>query len=156
MKTATLSESFDLRLAWTGEFAAEGCVPTLTAEEALRQVAAFCTRVLLCAGRAPDGEPMLPRELLAVYACGALEALCATHGLEWQPLAVRLIEDLLFAPDAVATWVRKSDSSRQAVMQLGAAAFAEWSADPREFAADDFKLLVAAKARVSLAWIEAM
>lgn len=88
---------------------------------------------------------MLPRELLTVYASGAIEALGVAHGFAWQPLAARLVGDLMLQPDAA----QRSDSRRQAIMQRGAAAFTKWSADPRGFAADDFKLLVASEARAS-------
>jgi len=159
MNTATTLEPTSSGLFWasltTSVEPAARLRPTLDSEFALSQLAAFCTRVLLRAGRAPMDEPMLPRELLAIYAYGPLAFLCRKHDLNPREMATRLFHETLGASEedaegkaaAFARAVQERGSHLRSAMRRGAQAFAHWQADPRGFAADDFRVLVLESAR---------
>ena len=100
-------------------------------------------------------EPMLPRELLAIYAYGPLAVLCCERGLHARELATRLFHETLGASEedaegkaaALERAVRERGSHMRSAMRRGVQAFADWQADPRDFAADDFRMLVVQSAR---------
>jgi hypothetical protein len=119
------------------------------------QLSAFCTRVLILAGRSPLEQPMLSRMLLAAYAGGVIEKLAGDLDTDRRAeLAMRLLLETLDLTVAEAAQhtaalmnsMAAANPRLREIMQRGADAYAEWQACPAEFFPTDFRELVASTA----------
>lgn len=119
------------------------------------KLSAFCTRVLILAGRSPLEQPMLSRMLLAAYVGGVLERLAGDLDTDRRAeLALRLLLETLDLTVAEATQhaalltnsAASASPRLREIMQRGADAFAEWHACPADFFPTDFRELVASTA----------